>query len=128
MCVLSNPLKRAEPWHDSLAVGDIMALGSPWQVALIPGTHASSKAWKEGTCTVHVKVSVELTAKVSPVLFLTSITAVWACRNHFFSSATGSLTLACVCDNQKHSTGERQCAPASYYFYNFLTCQLLMYV
>lgn len=84
-----------------------MALGSPWQVALIPGTHISSKAWKEGTCTVHVKVSMEMTAKVSPALLLTSITAAWSCRNSFSSSATGYLTLAlCVnlkSANQKHS-------------------------
>lgn len=42
-----------------------MALGSPWQVAFVPGTHTSSKAWKEWTCTVPVQVSVEM-CKIKP--------------------------------------------------------------
>lgn len=53
MCVLSEPLKISpEAWYDSLAMGEIMALGSSWQVAFILGAHNSSKVRKEGACTV----------------------------------------------------------------------------
>lgn len=92
--VLSNLLNKAEPWYDSLAMGEIVALGSPWRVAFIPGARTSPKAWKEGTCTVPVQVSVEMSAKINPALLLASTMAAWSCRDLFFSSATGPLTLA----------------------------------
>ena len=63
VCVLSNPPKIAEPWYDSPAMGEMMALGSRWQVAFISGAHTSPKAWKEGTCTVPGQVSVEMSEK-----------------------------------------------------------------
>lgn len=93
--MLSDPRQKAEPWYDSLAVGEMMTpLESPWRVVFIPAAHTSPKAWKEGTCTVRVQISVEMSAKISPALLLASITAAWSCKDNFFSSATGSPTLA----------------------------------